>query len=202
MSMKVLKPSSMKACRRSFDPTIIGNQPCPISCAVTQNRNDPLSGMPSNTTPGYSIPVENPATLTATGHGYGNHCFEKCSTVSFTYSVDLSHASAPTLSGGYTLIASAFFPSGRLIRAASHTKTGDALHTTSRVWSMWKCHVSVPSCFGRLAGSVTSAGLRIYTVASLFRACGQPLYLRLRQHILRILQLTRSRNDHVRRHRH
>src|SRR6201992_882719 len=98
--MKVLKPSSMNALRRSFEPTIIGNQSCPISCAVTQNRNDPLSLMPSNTTPGYSIPVENPATLTAAGQGYGYHCFEKCSTVSFTYSVDLSHASGTTLSGG------------------------------------------------------------------------------------------------------
>src|ERR1700753_1082490 len=129
--------------------------------------------MPPKTIPGSSMPGEKPATLIAAGHGYGYHCFEKCSTVSFTYSVDLSHASGPTLSGGYTLIASDFFPSGRLMRAASHTNTGDALHTTSRVWSIWKCHVSVPSCFGRLAGSVTSAGLRMYTVASLFRAAGR-----------------------------
>src|SRR5690348_1613338 len=98
--MNVLNPSSINAWRRSFDPTIIGNQSCPISCAVTQNRNDPLSGMPSNTIPGYSIPVENPATLTAADQGYGYHCFEKRSTVSFTYSVDLSQASGPTLSGG------------------------------------------------------------------------------------------------------
>src|ERR1700733_4076173 len=115
--------------------------------------------MPSKTMPGYSIPVENPATLMASGHGYGYHCFEKCSTVSFTYSVDLSHASGPTLSGGYTLMASDFFPSGRLIFAASQTNTGDALQTTSRVWSMWKCHVRVPFCFGRLDGSLTSAGV-------------------------------------------
>src|SRR5580698_134837 len=100
MSMKVLKPSSMNALRRSFEPTIIGNQPCPISWAVTQKRNESLSPIPSNTMPGYSIPVENPATLMAAGHGYGYHCFEKCSTVSLTYSVDLSHASGPTLSGG------------------------------------------------------------------------------------------------------
>ena len=120
------------------------------------------------------MPVENPATLIAAGHGYGYHCFEKCSTVSFTYSVDRSHASAPTLSGGYTLIASDFFPSGRLIRAASQTNTGDALHATSRVWSMWKCQVSVPPCFGRLAGSLTSAARandnRLVAVARLLAA--------------------------------
>ncbi len=101
MSMKVLNPSSMNALRRSFEPTIIGNQSCPISCAVSQKRNvPPLSVMPSNTIPGYSMPLEKPATLMAVGHGYGNHCFEKCSMVSFTYSVDRSHASGPTLSGG------------------------------------------------------------------------------------------------------
>src|SRR6266851_1462810 len=151
MSMKVLKPSSIKAFLLSFEPTIIGNQSCPISCAVTQKRKLPLSGMPSNTIPGYSIPVENPATLIAAGYGY--HRFEKFSTEFFTYSVERLHASSPTLSGGYTLIASDFFPSGRLIFAASHTNTGEALHATSRVWSMWKCHVSVPPCLGLLAGS-------------------------------------------------
>jgi hypothetical protein len=108
--------------------------------------------------------------LTAAGHGYGYQCFEKRSIVSFVYSVDLSHASGPTLSGGYTLIASDVLPSGRLIRAASHTNAGEALHTTSRVWSMWKCHVSVPPCLGRLAGSFTSEGVRMYTVLSLSRA--------------------------------
>jgi hypothetical protein len=49
--------------------------------------------------------VEKPATLMAAGHGYGYHCFEKRSTVSFTYSVDRDQASSPTLSGGYTLSA-------------------------------------------------------------------------------------------------
>ena len=61
MSMKVLKPSSMKALRRSFEPTIMGNQVCPISCAVIQNSVLPLSSMPSKTMPGYSMPVEKPA---------------------------------------------------------------------------------------------------------------------------------------------
>ena len=32
--MKVLKPSSIHASRRSLKPTVIGNQLCPISCAV------------------------------------------------------------------------------------------------------------------------------------------------------------------------
>ena len=100
MSIKVLKPSSMNACRRSFDPTIMGNQSWPISCAVTQNRKSSLSSMPSKTMPGYSMPVEKPATLTAFGHSYGYQCFEKCSTVFFTYSVDLSHLLGPMLSGG------------------------------------------------------------------------------------------------------
>src|ERR1700761_3870543 len=100
MSMKVLKPSSINALRRSFDPTIIGNQSWPISCAVTQKRKAPLSGMPSKTMPGYSMPVEKPATLIAAGHGYGYQSFEKRSTVSFTYSVERDHASSPTLSGG------------------------------------------------------------------------------------------------------
>src|ERR1700761_51662 len=100
ISMKVLKPSSMNALRRSFDPTIIGNQSCPISCAVIQKSCLPLSSIPSKTMPGYSMPVENPATLIAAGQGYGYHCFEKCSTVSFTYSVERDHASSPTLSGG------------------------------------------------------------------------------------------------------
>ncbi len=100
MSMKVLKPSSINALRRSLEPTIIGNQSWPISCAVIQNSVLPLSSMPSKTMPGYSMPVEKPATLIAAGHGYGNHCFEKRSTVSFTYSVERPHASSPALSGG------------------------------------------------------------------------------------------------------
>jgi hypothetical protein len=35
---------------------------------------------------------------------------------------------------------------------------------------MRKCQVSVPPCFGRLAGLPTSSGVRIITVASLSRA--------------------------------
>ena len=133
MSMKVLKPSSMNACRRSFDPTIIGNQLCPNSCAVSQKKSLPFRVNPSKTTPGYSIPEVNPPMLTAVGHGYVYQCFENRSIVSFVYAVDMSHASGPTPSGGYTLIASAVFPPGRFIRAASQTNSCDALHTTSRV---------------------------------------------------------------------
>src|SRR3984957_12161069 len=69
MSIKVLNPSSMKALRRSFDPTIMGNQVWPISCAEIQNSVLPLSSMPSKMMPGYSMPVENPATLMAAGYG-------------------------------------------------------------------------------------------------------------------------------------
>ena len=67
MSMKVLKPSSMKAQRRSLEPTIMGNQVWPISWAVIQKRTLPLSSMPSKAMPGYSMPVEKPATLMAVG---------------------------------------------------------------------------------------------------------------------------------------
>ena len=62
MSMKVLNPSSINAFRRSFDPTIIGNQVWPISCAEIQNSVLSLSSMPSKMMPGYSMPVEKPAT--------------------------------------------------------------------------------------------------------------------------------------------
>src|SRR5580698_2043982 len=98
--MNVLKPSSMNAFRRSLDPTTIGNHVCPISCAEIQNSCLPLSGMPSNTMPGYSIPVENPATLIAAGQGYGNHFSEKCSTECLSTAVDCPHAASPALSGG------------------------------------------------------------------------------------------------------
>src|ERR1700733_12982534 len=98
MSMKVLNPSSMNACRRSFDPTIIGNQLCPNSCAVSQKKSLPFNVKPSKTTPGYSIPDVNPPILPAVGQGYGYQCFENLSIVSFVYSVDMSHASGPTAS--------------------------------------------------------------------------------------------------------
>src|ERR1700761_8083707 len=100
MSMKGLKPSSIQASRRSLKPTTIGNHVCPISCAVTQKSGPPLSLMPSNSTPGYSIPDENPATLIAFGYGYGYQRAEKCSTASFRYSVDRPHAASPADSIG------------------------------------------------------------------------------------------------------
>jgi hypothetical protein len=67
--MKVLKPSSIQALRRSSKPTIIGNQLCPISCALIQNSSLPLSSTPSNTMPGYSMPEAGPAMLIAAGQG-------------------------------------------------------------------------------------------------------------------------------------
>src|SRR3954462_9579003 len=98
--MKVLIPSSIQASHRSSEPTIIGNQLCPISCAEMKNRVLALSVIPSKTMPGYSIPVAGPATLIAFGHGYGNQRFENRSTASFMYSVDRLQAASPTLSGG------------------------------------------------------------------------------------------------------
>jgi hypothetical protein len=65
--MKVLKPSSIQASRRSSEPTVIGYQVWPISWAVIQNRALPLSPMPSKAIPGYSMPDEPPATLQAVG---------------------------------------------------------------------------------------------------------------------------------------
>ena len=50
-----------------FEPTVIGNQVWPISWAVIQNSSLPLSGIPSKAIPGYSMPEEPPATLTAVG---------------------------------------------------------------------------------------------------------------------------------------
>jgi hypothetical protein len=79
------------------------------------------------------------------------------------------------LSTGYADCASACLPPGRSMRAASHTYALDAPKATSRVSCMRKCQVSVPPCFGRLAGSVTSAGVRIITVVSLWRASSRRL---------------------------
>src|SRR5882757_10453595 len=98
--MKVLNPSSIHASRRSSKPTTIGNHVCPISCAVIQNRFLPLSSIPSNNTPGYSIPEDPPATFTAAGYGYGNQRREKSSTECFRYSVERPHAASPALSTG------------------------------------------------------------------------------------------------------
>ena len=98
--MKVLIPSSIQASRRSSEPTIIGNQECPISCAEMKNRVLALSLMPSKTIPGYSMPVAGPATLIALGQGYGYQRLENRSTASFMYSVERLQAFSPTLSGG------------------------------------------------------------------------------------------------------
>src|SRR5665213_109330 len=99
-SINVLKPSSIQPKRRSSLPTIIGNQLWPISCAVTQYSSFPLSVIPSNTIPGYSIPPAMPASLMATGYGYTNHFSEKYSIDFFRYSVALPQASFPALSSG------------------------------------------------------------------------------------------------------
>src|SRR5262249_23489950 len=88
----------------------------------------------------------------------------------FVYSVERPHASAPRLSTGYADIASAVLPLGRLMRAASHTNARQAPNATSREFFIWKCHVRVGEPLGRLDGLVTSSGVRIRTVLSLWRA--------------------------------
>src|ERR1700742_2686585 len=65
--IKVLKPSSIQAYLRSFEPTIIGNQLWPNSWLVTSHRSPVCDFHPQKTIPGYSIPPTIPATLVATG---------------------------------------------------------------------------------------------------------------------------------------
>src|SRR5665647_3515664 len=120
-SINVLKPSSIQGYRLSSLPTIIGNQLCPISCAVTQYNSPALSFQPSNTMPGYSIPPAIPASLMATGYGYTNHFSEKYSIDFFKYSVALPQAFSPALSTGYTDMDNDFFPPGKLTLPASPT---------------------------------------------------------------------------------
>src|SRR6478735_5352502 len=98
--MKVLKPSSIHASRRSSKPTIIGNQLWPSSCAVSQNSPLLLVAAPSKASPGYSIPLWSPPTLTATGHGNGYQRLEKFSIESLRYSVERAQPSGPAACGG------------------------------------------------------------------------------------------------------
>ena len=76
MLMKLLKPSSIQAYSRSFDPTIIGNHPWPSSWVVTPNRPRSPARYEQNTIMGYSIPPTGPPTLIAVGYGYRNHFSE------------------------------------------------------------------------------------------------------------------------------
>src|SRR4051812_49572953 len=84
--MKVLKPSSIQAWRRSSKPTIIGNQLWPISCALIQNSGLGGASMSSKTRPGYSMPAAGPATLIAAGPGGGDPFGQKPPTPAFIYS--------------------------------------------------------------------------------------------------------------------
>ena len=99
--MKVLKPSSIQALRRSLKPTIIGNQLWPISCALIQNRFLPLS----------LDAVEGHAGIFHARSGTGDvdrgrardrryQRREKFSTESLMYCVERSQAFVPTLSTG------------------------------------------------------------------------------------------------------
>src|SRR5579859_2384563 len=84
----------------------------------------------------------------------------------FTYSVDRPHAESLDTSTGYIDSASAFFPLGKLIRAASHTKPAEAAQATSRVLTQWNFHVSRFAA-GRVDGSPATSFPRIATVLSL-----------------------------------
>src|SRR6201999_2266234 len=98
--IKVLKPSSIQPYRRSFDPTIIGNQVWPNSWSFTPHKLPFLALYPQKTIPGYSIPPTIPATAVAAGYGNSYHCFELYSIDFFTYSVERPQASTPSLSTG------------------------------------------------------------------------------------------------------
>ncbi len=97
-------------------------------------------------------------------------------------------------------MASEVRPPGSRIRAASQMKALDAAQEASRLLAIRKCQVSMPPCLGRLAGSPTSAGERIITVASLIRARARRERSAARQHLLRILELPGAGDDHVGRH--
>src|SRR4026208_2115031 len=87
----------------------------------------------------------------------------------FTYSVLRPHALSPFDSSGYTLIASAFLPPGKLILAASHIKLFEDAQATSLALFILKCQVRRSSC-GRDNGLLTSLLLLNITVLSLWDA--------------------------------
>ena len=74
--MKVLKPSSIHACRRSSVFTTIGNQLWPNSCVVTPHSPRGSVRPPQYDTIGYSIPPTIPLTFVAVGYGYAYHIRE------------------------------------------------------------------------------------------------------------------------------
>src|SRR6185503_3846904 len=94
----------------------------------------------------------------------------------FTYSVDRLQAFIPLPSMGYTDWASAFFPPGRLMRAASHKNALDAAHSTSREFLQKKCHVRFAFC-GYESRLVKSTESLIITVLSLFLATASRLMI-------------------------
>ena len=74
--MKVLNPSSCHMYTRSFEPTSIGNQLCPISCVTTLYRSYLSLLFASITSIGYSMPLIGPSTALICGHGYLNQRVE------------------------------------------------------------------------------------------------------------------------------
>src|SRR5256885_5671407 len=97
-----------------------------------------------------------PATLVATGYGNSNHFLELNSIDPFTISVLLCQPSFLMLSTGYTLWARHFFPLGRFMRAASHTKALDADQAASLVLFILNLQVKLDA-LGRLRASFTSS---------------------------------------------
>ena len=70
--MNVLKPSSCHMCTRSFEPTIIGNHMCPISCVTTLYRSYLSLLLFSIATIGYSMPLIGPSMAVICGYGYSS----------------------------------------------------------------------------------------------------------------------------------
>src|SRR5579871_3037325 len=164
--IKVLNPSSIHAYFLSLDPTIIGNHVWPNSWLVTPYRSNFEAFAEQNTMPGYSMPPTIPATLTAQGYGYSNHCFEYPSIAPFVNSVDRFQPSALALSMGYTDMAKDFFPLGKFILAASQTNAFDEAHATSLALLILNFQV-MRSFAGRDDASVTSSSERMAIVLSL-----------------------------------
>src|SRR3954470_7222750 len=91
--MKVLKPSSCHMCIRSFEPTIIGNHMCPISCVTTLYRSYLSALLFSIARIGYSMPLIGPSTALMCGHGYWNQRSDYSCTDMRDMSADSFHVS-------------------------------------------------------------------------------------------------------------
>ena len=135
--------------------------------------------MPSNTMPGYSMPVGGPGDVDRGRPGIGDTSGARSrSTASFIYSVERPQRPGPGFRPDRRTWRATVLPPGRLIRAASQTKAGEALNATSRR----VVHVEMPgqraACAAGVAGSPISSGERIITVVSLRARLREPRALR------------------------